>query len=160
MHAARLQGCNVLAWWLEKKVMQRSVLHAKFVRQPSAKHMPSRGAMAIFAGMGCADRLRISAVSGIFRPCFFVFVWLKACSQSFHVCPQAQQMARGSTHTTAKTAHFGKRCNKEHAHWLPCPRLALQKQHLPCAGQAARFLFCVACFAPCSYCLCIARHTI
>ena len=76
----RLQGCNVLARWQKKKAMWRLVLHAKLVRQPSAKHMQSRGALAIFAGMGCADRLRISAVSGIFRPCLFAF----ACWEPVH----------------------------------------------------------------------------
>ena len=61
----------------------------------------------------------------------FCLCLLGACSQSLHVRASATN-GGVATHPAARVARCGKGCNKEHAHWLPCPRVALQKQHLPC----------------------------
>ena len=59
-----------------------------------------------------------------------------------------------ATHTAARAARCGKECNKEHAHWLPCPRsCCCKRQHLPCCQylpgrQPARF--CSVFRVPCS----------
>ena len=59
-----------------------------------------------------------------------------------------------ATHIAAMTArlcHPGKRCNKEHGHWLPCQKVILQKGFCGVANacRAARpFLF--LCFVLCA----------
>ena len=59
------------------------------------------------------------------------------------MCAQVQQMAGIATHTAARAARFGKGCNKEHGHWLPCPKGCFAKAAFTVlqmlAGQVARF---------------------
>ena len=87
-----------------------------------------------------------------------------ACAKSLHMCASATNGRYHSAHGSQGCPCLGKGCNKEHAHWLPCPKVCCcKRQHLPCCQclpgrQPARFCsFCVACFAPCRYCLCKAR---
>ena len=66
--------------------------------------------------------------------------WSRACSKSFHLCPQAQQMARGSTHTAARapvSARLGKGCNKEPGHCSLAPRVAAVKGSICRVAKAA-----------------------
>ena len=156
----RAATCSRGGW--RRRRCGRSVLHAKLVCQPSAKHMQSRGVMAIFAGMGCADRLRISAspeFSGlVFLPLpagslFTVFACARKCNKwRGRDAPRSQgrPLWKGMQQGACSLAALPKGCFAKAASAV-LPILA---------GQAARFLFCVACFAPCSYCLCTARHTI
>ena len=68
------------------------------------------------------------------------------------MCAQVQQMAGIATHTAARAARFDKGCNKEHGHWLPCPKGCFAKAAFTVlqmlAGQVARF--CSVFRVPCS----------
>ena len=80
-------------------------------------------------------------------------------------------MAKIATHTAARTpvsARLGKGCNKEHAHWLPCPRSCCCKSSIcrvanarpagspflfrvPCSVfRVPCFVFCISCFVLCA----------
>ena len=62
----------------------------------------------------------------------FCLCLLGACSQSLHVRASATN-GGVATHPAARAARCGKGCNKEHAHWLSCPKgCCCKRQHLPC----------------------------
>ena len=77
-----------------------------------------------------------------------------ACAKSLHMCASATNGRYRSAHGSQGCPCLGKGCNKEHAHWLPCPKVCCcKRQHLPCCQclpgrQPARF-YCVLRVACC-----------
>ena len=127
----RLQGCNVLAWWLEKKAMRPLGLACQACMPAKRQAHAVTGRDGDICGYGlCRSVADIGRLRN-FPALSFCLCLLGACSQSLHVRASATN-GGVATHPAARVARCGKGCNKEHAHWLPCPRVALQKQHLPC----------------------------
>ena len=81
-------------------------------------------------------RLNGEPVKGLLRAVAALFAKrpsLGACAKSLPMCASATNGRYRSAHGSQGCPCLGKGCNKEHGHWLPCPKVCrCKRQHLPC----------------------------